>query len=398
MRPAAGTRLFFIGTEGVLFSEPRQELHAFNTMACVIWCHLEDGLTPSRIAEKLAAPDEATAHAHVDAALADWTARGLLADASPVPLASPPATSVLDLPPAADEFAAVRSYRILGVTVRIRFGREGDARLVVPLFAHRTFTGPGTPDVVVDISRVAGGIGFYIDSVPAGFCRLDDEIAPMAKGVVWTEVLKRQDYLIHVHAGVAGGPAGCVLLPAAPGSGKSTLTAALVHAGFDLFSDEVALLAAEDLTVSPFPAAICVKDTGVEVVARMYPAIRELPIHLRGDGKHVAYLPPPSGQVPSDGHRRRVCGIVFPRYSAGSEVTSRQLAPAAALARLLAHCQNVGRKLDHAAIDRLIRWIDAMPCSEIVYGALEPACDMIGAMLRGDGVASGDSRTTAGRH
>src|ERR1700690_748779 len=92
-KPAAGTRLFFLGVEGVLFSAPRQELHAFNTTACVIWCHLESGLTPAAITRTLASEsglDVVTARAHVDAALADWMAKGLLADMPPVPMASPP--------------------------------------------------------------------------------------------------------------------------------------------------------------------------------------------------------------------------------------------------------------------------------------------------------------------
>jgi hypothetical protein len=160
------------------------------------------------------------------------------------------------------------------------------------------------------------------------------------------------------------------------------MTTGLVHAGFDLFSDEVALLAA-DLTVSPFPTSICVKDFGIEIIARMYPRIRDLPIHLRPDGKRVAYLPPPPGAVPPEGHRRAVCGIVFPCYRAGAPLTSRRLPPAEALARLLGQCLNVGSELDHATIGRLVRWIEPMPCMEIEYGSLEPACAMIGAMLHG---------------
>jgi hypothetical protein len=76
-----------------------------------------------------------------------------------------------------------------------------------------------------------------------------------------------------MHAGVVAGPAGAILLPAPPGSGKSTLTAALVATGLDYFSDEVALLAEEDLAVMPFPLAMCVKDTGIDVLASRFPAI-----------------------------------------------------------------------------------------------------------------------------
>jgi hypothetical protein len=388
MKPAPGTRLRFVGTEGVLFSEPRQEVHAFNTSACVIWCHLEDGLTPEQIADRLvdeSGLDWATACSHVDAALADWGAKALLAGGPVLPLASPPPERVIpDLPtPPADGFADERTYRMLGVIMRVRFARERHAGLVGPLFAHLECEDGLATDHIVDIAPADTGIGLYLDGAPAGFCASDEEIAPAAKGVAWTAVLRRQDYLLHIHAGVVGGPAGCVLLPAVPGGGKSTLTTALVHAGFELFSDEVALLAAADLTVSPFPTAICVKDSGIDLISEMYPIIRELPIHRRGDGKRTAYLPPPRGSVPGEGHQRKVCGIVFPRYRAGASLHLRRLGAAEALSRLLAHCLNVGRTLDHGSIQRLIGWIESLPCFESEYDALPPICNFIGTMLRG---------------
>ena len=386
MKPAAGTRLFFIGDDGVLFSEPRQELHAFNTTACVVWCHLEDGLSPAEIAGAIresSGLDPATAHAHVEAALTDWTAKGLLEGGPIVPIAAPPADPVPDLPPLdASEFRHRRNYRMLGVAVEIRFGDERDAVRVDPLLAHLRQARAETPGIVLDIARVREGVGFYLNGAPADFCPREDQVAPYAKANVWTAVLRRQDYLMQIHAGVVGGEAGCVLLPAAPGSGKSTLTTALVHAGFDLFSDEVALLGA-DLTISPFPTAICVKDSGIDIIASMYPSVRALPLHLRGDGKRVVYLPPPSGSLPPDGHRRPVRGIAFPRYVAGAPMTSRCIAPAAALARLLSHCQNVARPLDQATVGALVRWIATVPCVEVCYGSLEPVLGMVGRMSRG---------------
>jgi hypothetical protein len=387
MKTAAGTRLHFAGEEGVLFSEPRQEVHAFNTTACVIWCHLEKGMTRREIATALAngsGLDPLVARAHVDAALADWMAKGLLSGGPPVPGGNPPESNPLDLPlPPGDGFVTCRTWRILGVTVRVRFARETDADAVRPLFDHLP-SGDGTePRHVVDIAPAAGGIGLYLDGTPAAFCVRGDGVAPLAKGVIWTVVLRRQDYLLHIHAGVVGGPAGCVLLPAGSGSGKSTLTLAMVHAGFDLFSDEVALLAAGDLTVSPFPTAICVKDTGIDIVADMYPAIRALPLHQREDLRRVAYLPPPAGSMPPEPHRRQVCGIVFPHYRPGASMTRRRPGPAEAFARLLGQCQNVGRALGHPDVRGLVEWIAARPCFEIEYGSLAQVRTEIGALLRG---------------
>lgn len=99
-------------------------------------------------------------------------------------------------------------------------------------------------------------------------------------------------FLLDIHAGVIGDGKYCYLLPAESGSGKSTLTAALVHSGFEYFSDEVALLDENNFHVQPAPMATCVKNTGVKTLSRYYPELPQLKEHLRGDGKRVRYMPP----------------------------------------------------------------------------------------------------------
>lgn len=92
VRPAPGTRIFFLGHEGVLFSEPRQELHRLNTTASVIWCLLEEGWTEARMARDLAtrfnirAPE---ATAFVSSAISDWAGKGLLAGTVEPPQPTP---------------------------------------------------------------------------------------------------------------------------------------------------------------------------------------------------------------------------------------------------------------------------------------------------------------------
>ena len=389
--PGAGTRLFFLGTEGVLFSAPRQELHAFNASACVIWCHLEDGLAPPAIAAALAASSGvglATATAHVTAALADWATKGLLDGTPRVPLRSPALPPVIDLPPwQASKWKVRLHYRMAGVTVLVRFARPAHAALVAPLFAHCRLPARQTPHTVIDIAPAGGRIGLYTDRVPAAIAASDADLAPAAKAAVWMAVLRRQHHALQLHAAVLDGPAGCVLLPAAAGSGKSTRTAALAHAGFTVFSDDAALLQADGFTAAPFPMAMCVKTTGFDVLAPLYPQLPALPVHRRGDGKHVAYIAPASAWPDADAPPRPVCGIVFPCYVEGAATRLRELGAAEALARLMAQCLHVVQPLDIALVDRMVRWIAALPVAELSYGDLASPCAVVGAVLRGERIA-----------
>jgi hypothetical protein len=190
-------------------------LHAFNTSACVIWCHLEEDIPPPVIAETLAKEsglDEATARAHADAALADWLAKGLLTESPTPPLASPPPTVIRDLPPPPKDGAAEsRAYRMLGVVARLRFAETPHGRMVDPLFAHMAYDGPDAADFVVDIAPVGDTIGLWLDGEAAASCERDNEMAPAAKAVVWTAVLLRQEFLIHIM--LAGPPAVCCCRP-----------------------------------------------------------------------------------------------------------------------------------------------------------------------------------------
>src|SRR5215469_15121217 len=107
-----------------------------------------------------------------------------------------------------------------------------------------------------------------------------------------------------------------VLLPAAAGSGKSSLTAALVHRGYRYLSDEVALIEPSTFRVPPVPLAVCVKSTGWDVMRRYFPDIEALMAHQRADGKRIRYIPPARASVQTA--RALVSHIVFPRYDANA--------------------------------------------------------------------------------
>jgi hypothetical protein len=70
--------------------------------------------------------------------------------------------------------------------------------------------------------------------------------------------LRRHD-LYFVHAGVVQSRGGAVLLSGESGAGKSILTLALLHHGFEYLSDELAPIDLDGLRVHPYPHAICLK-------------------------------------------------------------------------------------------------------------------------------------------
>ena len=379
LKPAPGVKLFYLDDAGILFSPATQELHLLNTTAAVIWSLLEEGLDAPGAASTLRdmyGLDAARATEFVSTALEEWKRMRLLggsleaAESGLIAAPAPPSEGQAPWQPFA--VADERHYRLLSSRLHVRFSHAAQAEIVHPILAHLE-TAAGDGETVVDIAAGSGRISVYRDRKFYSGCASVDQLAPIVKSLVWQTAVRDQPFFLDIHAGVVGNGAACVILPAAPGSGKSTLTASLVHAGFEYFSDEVALLREGSLDVYPVPLAICVKTTGVEALAERFPELRALAIHRRGDGKDVIYLAPPRASLPASAEAHPVAAIVFPRYVAGASTELAALAKVDAIKRVMDECLVVTPPLDSAKVGALVRWIERTPCYSLRYDSSDDA-------------------------
>lgn len=376
--PAPGTRLFYLEDEGVLFCERTQQLHRLNHTATIIFSLMEEGHDSSSAARELQSLcdlDAATSADYVATAIAEWTTNGILGAPAPAPDAHAVATATgpFDAPPPPFESAVERRYRILDSVFRIRFSTAEQAGVVHAVLEHLATNEAPNGSIAVDVVQSTAAILVYRDGIWFGGCRDLRELAPIVKALVWQSAVNNHDYFLDIHAGVVGDNRRCVLLPAAAGSGKSTLTAALVHAGFLYYSDEVALLEDRTLSVFPVPLALCVKSTGVAALGGRFPILRKLPAHLRGDGKLVHYMPIPPAQCPEGRYPRPACAIVFPRYSSGVATAMTRMRKASALQRLLGECLVAPKGLDVTRVAALVDWICRTECFELAYSETDDA-------------------------
>jgi len=197
----------------------------------------------------------------------------------------------------------------------------------------------------------------------------------VVKSTFWSSAINAYDFLFYIHAGAVGTGDGCVLLPAAPGSGKSSLTAALTHRGFGYYSDEVALIKPVTFQVPPMPLAFCVKSTGWELVGHYYPELGLSPVHNRDDGKRVRYLAPPPGAIQQKSGM--VSHIIFPRYEKGGPTELKPLARSEALGRLMSECLALRQRLDQNNVRELLRWIGGIDCYALAFSSLDKAAELV---------------------
>lgn len=385
-KPAPGVHLFIVDDQSVVYSHAAQKLYAFNTAATFIWCAFEIDPDPKSVTRALASRagiSRIEARRRVAKMLRSWHALGLFEPkAAPRPARRrrrrPKGEPARTLPAyARRSFVAEDVYALLGARVRVRYASRAQRAFVHPILAH----------LKIARGRPTSTIELIVDGTRHHVCqdgtieRRDialDEIGPTVKWLLWESAINTHDFFLNIHAGVVGDGTGAIMLPAAPGSGKSSLTAALCRSGFDYFSDEIALLEEPDLSVRPVPLAICVKSTGWDVMTPLFPAIPTLRIHRRGDGKIVRYVPPPPCRRGSRRDRSYpVQTIVFPRYMTGTDSRLVPISRVDALSRLMQECLVVPVPLTVRRVQRLVRWVDGIACFDLTMSSLDQAVALV---------------------
>ena len=291
------------------------------------------------------------------------------------------ADDISDVPPYTSfKPVAEQCYRLLETCALIRYGAWAQKRLVDSVLGHLATDEPCGPTLTIELkaekrANYTMRSDVYRDGVPIASARGLSFLGPIVKAAIWQAAVSAHDFFLYIHAGVVGNGTSCLLLPATAGSGKSSLTMALVHRGFQYFSDEVALVEPGTFHVLPMPLAMAIKDSGWELMARYYPALELLPIHIRSDFKVLRYLPPPVNavaQAPS-----AVRHIIFPHYQPGAQTKLVPLCRAEALGRLMDQCLGLRRRLDGDNVRAIVAWMRSIECYELTHSCLEAAVDAI---------------------
>jgi HprK-related kinase A len=235
-------------------------------------------------------------------------------------------------------------------------------------------------DFHIDISRGVGlrrFIGkrqslFLIDGfAPFKPLPADQAYPSFEWGLNWCVANHCHQYLV-LHAAVIERNGLSAILAAPPGSGKSTLCAGLVHRGWRLFSDELALIHLATGRVDAFPRPICLKNESIDVIRQFVPDSSWGPmVHETRKGS-VTHLRPPDAHIVAASQPARPRWIVFPQFRAGSPVKVAPKPKARAALALAANAFNfdVLGELGFEALSRVVQGCDAY---EFSYGDLDDA-------------------------
>lgn len=389
--PAPEIGTFALGEDLVVFAEPAQQFYRLNGTAAHIWCALEDQMTPEGVVRDLMAVygvGRSTAENAVAEALAQWEDVGLRngsrADGGGAPRPSQPVARALPaVARAGVQGGHELSIRILGLDYSIWCADSLSNERVHSVFGHLQVSGPSSGGGCVQVLK--NGRGYAViwgeESLASGLSV--DEIAPVLHAQAMWDAYQQTPGLVVVHAAAISDGVRCVLMPAASGSGKSTLSAYLASTGVPLCADELVVLDGKDGCLRPVPLSIGLKPGAWPVLSSFVPGLEHLPIHRRGDGKRIRYLPPSLGSTEAvTGQALDPVALVFPRYVAGSPLRLRSLDSADALCRLAdAGYDTASGRLTTQGAAELVRWIGGLKSFELEYQDLEGAGSLVKELL-----------------
>lgn len=205
-------------------------------------------------------------------------------------------------------------------------------------------------------------------------------------GANWMIGLRLHECLL-LHAGALERDGRALLLPALPGAGKSTLTAALALRGWRLLSDE---FGAWDYRAGHFTALlkpVALKNESIDVIRRLAPAAPLGPVFEKTRKGTVAHLAADAQAV-----RRRHEGalpgaFVLPQWQAGAAL---QLEPvdAHALFGALAFNAFNYRVLGATGFDAVVSLVQAARGWRLVYGELDDALAALDRLWRHEVLAA----------
>lgn len=266
------------------------------------------------------------------------------------------------------------------IVTRIRSELPELAQAVSLVYSeHPVEPDDGFADFHVRVGRPAGlrrwvkpQVEFEFDGAPPFLPLPGDQAFPILEwGLNWCISAHCHQYLV-IHAAVVERGGRALILPAPPGSGKSTLCAGLVNRGWRLLSDELTLVDPVTGAIAPLARPVSLKNASIDVIRRFAPnAVLSGTVHdtLKGS---VAHMKPPHEAVRRALEPAAARWIVMPRYIAGAPSELRALSRGHAFMQLAESAFNYhvhGR----AGFDLLAATVAACDCYEFVYSDLESA-------------------------
>ncbi|MEM7500469.1 MAG: HprK-related kinase A [Pseudomonadota bacterium] len=258
-------------------------------------------------------------------------------------------------------YGLYRDYRLLPDPSVFSFHAQIQERRTAPFFGRRL-------------------VRFSVDGrTPHEDMPAEQALPVLEWGLNLVIALRSHQYLMLHSAAVALNDSG-LLLPATPGSGKTTLSAGLALRGWRLLSDEFGLLRPGTTDLVPIPRPLALKNESIEVI-REFDADAHIGPSIPNTRKGtVAHLRPPGSSILEAERTAAVKWIVFPQWEAKSECVISEISKSEAFMLLATNAFNY-ELLGDAGFDTVARLVENAACFDLVYSDLDTAVGALSDVL-----------------
>jgi HprK-related kinase A len=182
-----------------------------------------------------------------------------------------------------------------------------------------------------------------------------------------------------LHAAVVERDGRAAILPAPPGSGKSTLCAALIHRGWRLMSDEMAIITLDDAALLALGRPVSLKNQSIALMRNFEPSAVFNEVSLETTKGSVTHMQVPAAQVDRLAVPARAAWVVFPRYVPAAAPTLTPRSRAGSLLELGRNAFNY-MVLGAAGFNTLANVLESCQCFDFSYSQLDDAVAVFEAL------------------
>ena len=203
--------------------------------------------------------------------------------------------------------------------VRLRSQEKSFLRIFSLLYQDFQLSADELIDFHIDMRRPSGyrrwvsaQVVFSVDGqVPFEPFPLSHAMPLFEWGLNWC-IARRAHQNLMLHAGVVEKQGKAIIFPALPGSGKSTLSAALGLRDWRFLSDEFGLVSGCDGLLQPMPRPVPLKNQSIQVIQDFSSAAVLGPLFPKTRKGTVAHLQPPSTSVEQCKQVAKPAMVIFP--------------------------------------------------------------------------------------
>ena len=197
-------------------------------------------------------------------------------------------------------------------------------------------------------------------------------------GLNWCFSTQYHRHLV-IHGAAIEKNGRALIMPAPPGSGKSTLCAALVARGWRLLSDELSLIKLDALQVVPMCRPLSLKNESLQIIQKFEPSLTfGAPAYDTSKGT-VGHMRAPTASVVRSQECATPAWVIFPKYEAEADANLQAYPKADAFMQIAENTFNYSM-LGRTGFETIGDLTDSCACYRFTYSRLDEAIDIFNTL------------------